>query len=108
MENTKKSASVPEGRVLTTEEAAEYLPLSVSWLNKLRVFGGGPEFIKLGDKPGSRVGYRMSTVNAWLEARRAANTSQVSRRYAPGVIRDPAGRRRVTASSPKLEKAPPN
>jgi hypothetical protein len=29
-------------------EAAEYLRVSVSWLNKKRVYGGGPRYYKLG------------------------------------------------------------
>ena len=33
---------------LSVREAAQYLGLSASTLNKLRVFGGGPTFLKLG------------------------------------------------------------
>lgn len=64
------SNSTPTARV-TVEGAATYLGLSVSTLNKLRVFGGGPVFLKLG----RRVAYDPADLDAWLATKRRRSTS---------------------------------
>ena len=51
---------------LSTEGAASYTGLSASTLSKLRVFGGGPAFLKLG----RRVAYDVKDLDEWLGARR--------------------------------------
>ena len=56
---------------LVVSSAAEYVGLSVSTLNKLRVFGGGPVFLKLG----RRVAYDVADLDAWLASRRRRSTS---------------------------------
>jgi predicted DNA-binding transcriptional regulator AlpA len=56
---------------LPVEEAARHTGLSVSKLNKLRVFGGGPVFLKLG----RRVAYDVTDLDAWLASRRRRSTS---------------------------------
>ena len=56
---------------LNVDEAAAYVGLSASTLNKLRVFGGGPVFLKLG----RRVAYDVSDLDAWLSERRRRSTS---------------------------------
>lgn len=56
---------------LTVEAAAEYTGLSVSTLNKLRVFGGGPVFLKLG----RRVVYEAADLDVWLASKRRRSTS---------------------------------
>jgi len=56
---------------LPVEEAARHTGLSVSTLNKLRVFGGGPVFLKLG----RRVAYDVADLDAWLASRRRRSTS---------------------------------
>lgn len=56
---------------LPVEEAARHTGLSVSTLNKLRVFGGGPVFLKLG----RRVAYDVTDLDAWLASRRRRSTS---------------------------------
>lgn len=58
---------------LPVEAAATHVGLSVSTLNKLRVFGGGPVFLKLG----RRVAYRIEDLDAWLAARLRRSTSDV-------------------------------
>ena len=55
---------------LTVEAAADYIGLSTSTLNKLRVFGGGPVFLKLG----RRVAYDVADLDAWLASRRRRST----------------------------------
>lgn len=56
---------------LNVAEAAKRLGLSVSTLNKLRVFGGGPVFLKLG----RRVAYEISDLDSWLASKRRVSTS---------------------------------
>jgi predicted DNA-binding transcriptional regulator AlpA len=58
-------------RRLPVEAAASYTGLSVSTLNKLRVFGGGPVFLKLG----RRVAYDVADLDAWLANKRRTSTS---------------------------------
>ena len=54
------------GDMLTTADAAQYLGLAPATLNKWRVHGTGPTFIKLG----RAVRYRHSDLDAYL----ASNT----------------------------------
>ena len=56
---------------LDAHRAAAFLGLSVSTLAKWRVSGKGPKFVKLG----SRVGYRISDLEDWLEAQTRVSTS---------------------------------
>jgi predicted DNA-binding transcriptional regulator AlpA len=58
-------------RMLKVAEAASYIGLSKSSLDKLRVYGGGPIYIKLG----KRVVYDPADLAAWLAARKVAHTS---------------------------------
>jgi predicted DNA-binding transcriptional regulator AlpA len=48
--------------------------LKPSTARKLRCFGGGPFFVKLGRS----VRYRRADVLAWIEARRVRSTSQAA------------------------------
>ena len=50
---------------LTTREAARYLGLAVSTLNKWRCYGSGPKYLKLG----RAVRYRQDELDVFLEAR---------------------------------------
>ena len=52
--------------VLTTAEAAIYLSLSESYLEKARLRGNGPPFLRL---TGTRVGYLKDRLDAWLAVR---------------------------------------
>ena len=54
--------------------AAAYTGMAASTLNKLRVFGGGPVFIKIG----RRVLYDTTDLNTWLTANRRISTSDSS------------------------------
>jgi len=53
-------------------DAARYLGLSLSCLNKWRCYGTGPRFCKLG----RRVVYRQSDLDAWREQNVHCSTSQ--------------------------------
>ena len=59
-------------RILRTAEAAEYVGLSASTLEKKRLIGGGPDFIRLG---GRAVGYDIKDLDEWLEAQRTGGVS---------------------------------
>lgn len=61
--------------LLTVDEAAAYLRLSIDTLGRMRVRGGGPAFLKLGPK---RVLYDQADLNRWLATRRRFSTNQTS------------------------------
>ena len=56
-------------RVLRTPAAADYTGLSPSTLEKLRLAGGGPRFLRLG---GRAVGYDVRDLDDWLDRQREA------------------------------------
>lgn len=58
---------------LVVKEAAKFLHCSKSFLDKLRVTGGGPEFVRLGAR---KVLYRRVDLENWARSRRFENTSQ--------------------------------
>lgn len=58
-------------QLLTTDEAAKRLSVTSSYLEKLRVFGGGPEFLKLGRS----VRYQPAALTTWVESARRRSTS---------------------------------
>jgi excisionase family DNA binding protein len=57
--------------LLNTEDAAKRLSISRSTLEKLRVTGGGPPYLKLGRS----VRYRAEDISRWLLDRVRLNTS---------------------------------
>jgi hypothetical protein len=59
-------------RLLTTHEAALALRLSERTLERLRVSGDGPAFLKLG----KRVLYRECDLESWVVGQRRSNTSE--------------------------------
>lgn len=58
--------------LLGVPQAAQLTNVSKSYLDKLRVTGGGPAFYKIG----RRVGYRVRDLEEWLDARRQFSTSE--------------------------------
>jgi excisionase family DNA binding protein len=60
------------GALLTTEQAAAKLGLGTNTLEKYRVFGTGPTFVKLGRS----VRYAESDLDEWVAARRLTSTSE--------------------------------
>ena len=62
---------VDAGIDLTTQQAALYLNLSNRTLEKYRVVGGGPEYIKYGRV----VRYPIASLQRWKGARIKNNTS---------------------------------
>jgi excisionase family DNA binding protein len=68
-----------EHHKFNTSEAAKYLGVGASTLSKLRVFGGGPVFLKLG----RRVVYERADLDAWTRLRRRVSTSDLGSTDAP-------------------------
>jgi len=62
--------------VFDTRQAAQTYGLSESWLNKLRVTGGGCPYIKAG----RRVLYRKSDFAEWVASQLRASTSAPGRK----------------------------
>jgi len=58
--------------IMTTREAANYLGLAISTLNKWRCFGDGPKFLKLG----RAIRYRQEDLDAFLMSRQLESTSE--------------------------------
>jgi predicted DNA-binding transcriptional regulator AlpA len=69
---TQPASSSPGKKVLRTPGAAEYTGLAVSTLEKMRLTGDGPEFIRLSARA---VGYEIEVLDRWLESRRRRSTS---------------------------------
>ena len=59
-------------RMLPAREAADFSGLSKSTLDKMRVFGGGPPYLKIG----RRVVYDPADLDQWLVSHRRRSTSE--------------------------------
>ena len=64
-------ADVVSHRRLNVIEAAEYTSMSVSTLNKCRVYGTGSVYQKIG----RRVVYSVRDLDAWMDAKKRTSTS---------------------------------
>lgn len=64
----------PAPRV-SVQGASQLTGLAVSTLNKMRVRGDGPPYMKLGRK---RVAYDVSRLEAWLASRERRSTSEAA------------------------------
>jgi excisionase family DNA binding protein len=75
---------------LTPPEAANYLRSSVSTLAKLRVYGGGPEFTRIG----RAIRYRRTDIDTYMADQLVRSTSE--KRVATGLANTShvSGRRR--------------
>jgi excisionase family DNA binding protein len=62
-------------RLLTQREAAAELRLSQRTLERFRVSGGGPTYVKAG----RLVRYREADLEAWITSRAVNNTSEGDR-----------------------------
>lgn len=70
---TRTAMSDPE-RYVSDHDAAALLGLSRSYLQKLRVRGGGPRFSKIA---AGAVRYRVTDLHAWMDSKAAMSTSEV-------------------------------
>lgn len=58
--------------ILNTREAAAYVRLGKPTMERFRISGGGPVFVKLG----GAVRYRKVDLDSWIETRRVRSTSE--------------------------------
>ncbi|MQA65035.1 MAG: helix-turn-helix domain-containing protein [Alphaproteobacteria bacterium] len=68
----RDTAAPGTGTFFDTEGLAEYLSLSESYLNQMRVRGDGPKYHKIGRK----VIYRLADVEEWLARQAHRSTSE--------------------------------
>lgn len=61
------------GSLLSPEQAANYLLLSISTLARMRIAGNGPTFVRVSPQ---RVGYRVGDLDKYLDGRTRTSTSQ--------------------------------
>lgn len=66
-------SKIEVSRKLSVVEAARHLGLSKSLLDKLRLTGGGPAYLKLGPR---RVVYDLADLEQWATERRRRSTSE--------------------------------
>lgn len=59
-------------KLLTQRQTAEIVSLSERTLERLRVSGTGPRYVKLG----RRVAYRQADIEAWIAERVVSSTSE--------------------------------
>ena len=59
-------------RYLNPVEASEYVGVSSSWLAKLRLYGGGPRYSKIGRS----IRYSTDELDAWLACNLQVSTSE--------------------------------
>ncbi len=71
---TAASTMVKSGETVRTPAAAKIIGVSVSCMEKWRVSGHGPPFVRLGKKA---VGYEVDALQAWLRAGRRVSTSDL-------------------------------
>jgi predicted DNA-binding transcriptional regulator AlpA len=62
--------------ILDTHQAAAYLRLSVSSLNKMRCTGSGPAFVRMGRS----VRYRRRALDSFIDSRFATSTTDADHR----------------------------
>ncbi len=72
--NPDQTYCIHSERRFTVSEAARYLGVSESFLNKARLTGSGPVFLKLG----SKVAYERADLDRYLASRRRSSTSQMA------------------------------
>jgi predicted DNA-binding transcriptional regulator AlpA len=63
---------INSARKISVAEAASFLGVSKSWLDKHRVHGGGPAYLKIG----RRVVYDVNDLEEFAAQRRFRNTSE--------------------------------
>lgn len=68
--------SVTQNFYLTSEETAELLKISRRTLERMRLTGDGPPFMKIGSGKRSRVLYKHADIADWLEGRLFRSTSE--------------------------------
>ena len=70
------SSAGDDDELLTTQDLADWLGVSVQWVNLQRTKGEGPEYERLGPR---LIRYRRGKARQWLEQRSHLRTSEYSR-----------------------------
>jgi predicted DNA-binding transcriptional regulator AlpA len=70
-------------RILRTPDAARYLGLAESTLEKMRIFGNGPRWCRLGARA---VGYTVADLDKFINAGQRRSTSQIEPCTAGGTL----------------------
>lgn len=70
--------------LLNEEDTARFLAVSCRTLQRWRLEGGGPAFIRMGER---RVAYRYADLTVWTNARRFNTTAEESAVAAKAVAR---------------------
>ena len=76
MEHTNRIGKVAElvaRRVLRTSDAAAYLGISASTLERMRSTDEGPRFVRLG---GRSIGYDVRDLDNWLDRQRERSDTE--------------------------------
>ncbi len=76
---TRQTTTIPTQepkRYLNSEEAGRILRLSARTLERMRVEGSGPKYLKAGRGTRARVLYRPADLDLWLESRTFSSTSE--------------------------------
>ena len=84
---TPQGAAAPHHHpdaLLNEEDTARFLAVSCRTLQRWRLEGGGPHFIRMGER---RVAYRHADLTAWTNARRFNTTAEESAVAAKAVAR---------------------
>ncbi len=68
-------------KMLSTPEAASYLGLGKSTLDKLRLTSGGPRYVSYG----RRVAYDPADLDEWLNAGKRSSTSEPPGSFRPAA-----------------------
>ena len=71
------ASSGPADDLLSTREVADWLGMSILWLEVGRMRGYGPRFVRIGTR---RIRYRRADVLAWLKSRTFSRTDQYAAR----------------------------
>ncbi|MBF0295434.1 MAG: helix-turn-helix domain-containing protein [Magnetococcales bacterium] len=75
-----RATPTPQRPKLRRPDAASYMGIAVSTLEKFACTGDGPRFIKLG----KTVVYDPADLDQWLEERKVSSTSEADARRAAG------------------------
>ena len=73
--SAQRASDAHEQRYLTPDEAAAYINVSPSWLNRAKARNEGPVWISLGDTPGSPVRYDIQDLDTWMRNRRSTKVT---------------------------------
>jgi predicted DNA-binding transcriptional regulator AlpA len=78
MQQRKREAiDAPRRRLVKTDGASEYTAVSVSRLEKMRLDGSGPKFVRLG---GRAVAYDLADLDVWIDAQQKLSSTNETKR----------------------------